>query len=147
MLSLVQAEPSAAIVPSKLVDLAWHAHILDTAAYARDSRRLFGHYLHHAPSFGGAEEKAEMVDLQNAMFERYAARYGATPAESAAWRAPAADLPAGAIAGASDDAVWAAQKSPDCCAALCVKPACQSCVGCNAIDCGFMADVRPLSHT
>jgi len=130
MLGLVQAKPSAAVVPSKLVDLVWHAHILDTAAYARDTRRLFGHYLHHAPSFGGSEEKAAMVVQQNAMFARYTERYGIAPNNSVAWRP--GQYP--------EDDVWKAQHDPDCCAALCVKPACASCVGCNAIDCGYLAE-------
>lgn len=136
MLSLVQAEPTAAIVPSKLVDLVWHSHILDTATYARDSRRLFGHYLHHAPSFGGDEEKAEMVNMQENMFRRYKERYGAEAKDSLAWQLPETNRPT----DYPDSDVWAAQESPDCCAAMCVKPACQSCVGCNAIDCGFMGE-------
>ena len=32
------------------------------------------------------------------------------------------------------------QASPDCYQALCVKPECTSCVGCNRVDCGYMAD-------
>merc|ERR1712137_566844 len=48
--------------------------------------------------------------------------------------------------GYSEDAVWKAQRSPDCCAAKCVKPACQSCVGCNAIDCGYMAESNNLQR-
>jgi hypothetical protein len=44
--------PDQSIVPSKAIDEVWHAHILDTAKYAADSRAVFGHFLHHFPYFG-----------------------------------------------------------------------------------------------
>ncbi|CAE7360790.1 CBWD5, partial [Symbiodinium sp. KB8] len=37
-------------VPSKKVDDAWHAHILNTKSYAADTQALFGHFLHHEPA-------------------------------------------------------------------------------------------------
>lgn len=58
MLLLIQRFPDRPVVPSKLVDLVWHEHILDTFTYKRDCSRLFGRYVHHNPSFGGQEEKA-----------------------------------------------------------------------------------------
>ena len=45
MLKLMQAYPDQPAVPSKLVDLVWHEHILDTQQYQRDTLRLFGHYV------------------------------------------------------------------------------------------------------
>ncbi len=30
-------------------DHIWHSHILDTPKYARDCRRIFGHYIDHVP--------------------------------------------------------------------------------------------------
>ncbi len=42
----------ATLVPSKLVDKIWHAHILDTRKYASDSLELFGEFFHHFPYFG-----------------------------------------------------------------------------------------------
>jgi hypothetical protein len=35
------------VAASKLVDLIWHEHVLDTKQYFADSERLFGRYLHH----------------------------------------------------------------------------------------------------
>jgi hypothetical protein len=64
MLTLVQTDQTRAVVPSRAVDLVWHEHILDTAQYRRDSLRMFGRYLDHAPSFGGSEEKLELRDQQ-----------------------------------------------------------------------------------
>ena len=40
------------ICPTGPIDDFWHAHILDTKAYARDCQALFGEYLHHFPYFG-----------------------------------------------------------------------------------------------
>jgi hypothetical protein len=56
------------ICPTGPVDEFWHAHILDTRAYARDCDALFGEYLHHFPYFGmrGAEDRAAL----EAAFER-----------------------------------------------------------------------------
>ena len=47
------------LAPSPLVDLAWHAHLLDTRAYMRDCDALFGEYLHHAPTYDLAAEKEQ----------------------------------------------------------------------------------------
>lgn len=111
---LTLAQNGAPLVPSRLVDLAWHAHILDTRAYAADSQRLFGRFLHHAPSFG--DDGDDLREEQAKMLAAYKKTYGATPPD-----------------------IWS-QKSPDCCAAKCVKPSCAGCVGCNAIDCGYYFD-------
>ena len=40
MLKLMQAYPDQPAVPSKLVDLVWHEHILDTQQYQRDTLSL-----------------------------------------------------------------------------------------------------------
>ena len=37
-------------MPSKAVDAAWHAFILDTRAYATFCQRAFGRMLHHTPA-------------------------------------------------------------------------------------------------
>ncbi len=44
--------PDRKLCPSGPVDAFWHAHILDTRAYAVDCERLFGGPLHHYPYFG-----------------------------------------------------------------------------------------------
>lgn len=125
MLTLVQKYPTNPIVPSKLVDLVWHEHILDTKQYKADCLRLFGYYLDHSPSFGGEDEKVELVDQQQSMLKLYLSEFEEIPRKDI-W--PSLDVPA--------------QKLPDCCAAKCVKPDCQACVGCNAVDCGYLAGQR-----
>jgi hypothetical protein len=37
-------------MPSRIVDDAWHAFILDTEAYERFCRQAFGRFLHHRPA-------------------------------------------------------------------------------------------------
>src|SRR5882672_8892843 len=44
--------PDRTLVPSALLDLVWHYHILDTRKYMEDCERIFGYYLHHDPYFG-----------------------------------------------------------------------------------------------
>lgn len=51
-LTLRQRYPERTLVPSALIDLVWHYHILDTRKYIDDCDRLFGGYLHHDPYFG-----------------------------------------------------------------------------------------------
>jgi hypothetical protein len=136
MLTLVQKYPHNAVVPSPLVDLVWHSHILDTGTYKKDTLKLFGRYLDHAPSFGGAEEKDELVKLQKEMFESYRQEFGEEA--GAMWgNAQPGHKEMKMKMGLAD---VKGQKSPDCCSAMCVKPDCQGCVGCNAINCGFLAD-------
>ena len=54
--------PDRKICPTGPVDDFWHAHILDTQAYAHDCDALFGRYLHHFPYFGmrGPEDRADL---------------------------------------------------------------------------------------
>ncbi len=63
-LTLRQRNPSAVLVPSAMVDLVWHYHILDTRKYIEDCNRLFGSYLHHDPYFGlkGDEDRKANQD-------------------------------------------------------------------------------------
>jgi hypothetical protein len=42
-------------MPSRLVDVAWHAFILDSLAYVRFCGETFGSYLHHFPESANAE--------------------------------------------------------------------------------------------
>lgn len=51
-LTLNLAYPSRKVCPNGPIDEFWHAHILDTAAYAQDCDRLFGGMLAHYPYFG-----------------------------------------------------------------------------------------------
>ena len=47
--------------PSRDVDKVWHAHILHTREYIRDSWDYFGYHFHHTPDNGG---KAKAGDCQ-----------------------------------------------------------------------------------
>jgi len=38
------------LVPTREIDEFWHNHILHTKQYMTDCMRIFGRYLHHAPS-------------------------------------------------------------------------------------------------
>eukprot|EP00931_Biecheleriopsis_adriatica_P115809 TRINITY_DN91563_c0_g1_i1.p1 TRINITY_DN91563_c0_g1~~TRINITY_DN91563_c0_g1_i1.p1 ORF type:complete len:682 (-),score=127.36 TRINITY_DN91563_c0_g1_i1:27-2072(-) len=134
ILYLMQKFPDSRVVPSKLVDLVWHEHILDTQTYKKDSQRLFGRYIHHAPAFGDDEdekvkdEKKEMLKDQASMFKEYVQLFEDEPPRDV-W--PTATQQPGA-------------RLPDCCKALCVKPNCASCVGCNAVDCGKAEEAADL---
>ncbi|MGB3412454.1 MAG: hypothetical protein WBA45_14800 [Microthrixaceae bacterium] len=69
-LALLLVYPDEVLVPSKLVDLVWHQHILDTWAYQGDCDRLFGFFLHHFPYLGlrGPEDERYLAER----FERTA---------------------------------------------------------------------------
>jgi hypothetical protein len=54
--------PGRKICPTGPIDEFWHAHILDTKAYAADCQALFGEILHHYPYFGlrGPADEADL---------------------------------------------------------------------------------------
>lgn len=60
-LYLSKKYPDKNIVPSKEVDIFWHAHILDTYKYQIDSENIFGRFFHHYPYFG----MKDVADKQN----------------------------------------------------------------------------------
>ncbi|MCS6978027.1 MAG: glycine-rich domain-containing protein-like [Gemmatales bacterium] len=62
-LTLHKRYPNRTLVPSALIDLVWHYHILDTRKYAEDCNRIFGYFLHHDPYFGIDEETREQNRL------------------------------------------------------------------------------------
>lgn len=74
-LTLCHKYPDMQVVPPKLVDEVWHAHIMNTPKYTADCETLFGSFLHHAPhsleSEGEFENTKELykkeflVDLDN----------------------------------------------------------------------------------
>ena len=67
-LTLHLEQPDLPLVPTRVIDAVWHAHILDTWNYARDCHDVFGHFLHHDPSLGGGDA-ADVARLQ-ALFAR-----------------------------------------------------------------------------
>ena len=51
-LTLKAENPGVRLTPTPLMDLFWHAHILDTMSYAEDCEEILGRFLHHVPNFG-----------------------------------------------------------------------------------------------
>lgn len=77
-LALKRAYPDVEIVPNKLVDAFWHAHILDTQKYAEECSALFGYFLHHYPYFGmgGEEDYRALCDAFERTGELYDLHFG-----------------------------------------------------------------------
>ncbi len=80
-LRLTQLHGAKSLVPSQLVDIFWHFHILDTQAYVQDCDELFGAYLHHFPYFGmrGEADARALSDAYDDTLGRYAAEFGDPP--------------------------------------------------------------------
>lgn len=73
--------PDTAVVPSTIVDKAWHMHILDTHAYATDCDKLFGKFFHHFPYWGMRGEE-DLSDLQSSFcktLDLYKIEFGDVP--------------------------------------------------------------------
>jgi hypothetical protein len=51
-LKLCVLYPGQAIVPTRQIDQAWHAHLLDTAKYRADCNRVLGRFMDHFPYAG-----------------------------------------------------------------------------------------------
>lgn len=73
--------PEQKICPTGPIDEFWHAHILDTRAYAADCERLFGGLLHHFPYFGmrGPEDRADLERTFRASIELFVTHFGIDP--------------------------------------------------------------------
>lgn len=83
-LALKLAFPDEDIVPCKIVDEMWHAHILDTAAYRADCDAIFGSFVDHFPYFG-IRDAEDAQDLQNAYsitLSKYFEAFGDPPPET-----------------------------------------------------------------
>lgn len=72
--------PDVDIVPTTDVDTMWHAHILDTQAYAVDCEMIFGEFFHHFPYFGlrGPEDAADLQRAFTATCALYEQTFGAS---------------------------------------------------------------------
>ena len=73
-LTLHMCYPDVELTPNEILDEYWHAHILDTRAYASDCEKLFGSYLHHYPYFGlegDADARDAGFELTNALFKKH----------------------------------------------------------------------------
>lgn len=64
----LSALPGPVVVPTKLIDVFWHAHILDTRKYAEDCDQIFGRFLHHFPYFGMRGEQ-DRENLQKSFLD------------------------------------------------------------------------------
>ena len=56
-------DSKSSAVPSKLVDLVWHLHILDTKAYFADCKEIFGKYIHHSPTLYAYDDSDNDKDM------------------------------------------------------------------------------------
>jgi hypothetical protein len=80
--------PGATIVPTRRIDRAWHAHILDTAKYRADCDRVFGRFLDHFPYAGLRGEDDErrwrenFVETRRLFAEHFGVRLGSELAAS-----------------------------------------------------------------
>jgi hypothetical protein len=81
-LVLKMENPRVKLAPTGLMDKAWHTHILDTRRYAEDCQVMFGRFLHHHPSYNGAEsgERADVLTRASEMMAKlYSERFGHDP--------------------------------------------------------------------
>lgn len=80
-LALNMRYPEKKICPTGPIDEFWHAHILDTRAYARDCEILFGEFLHHFPYFGmrGPEDRANLEAAFEKSLDLFVTHFGIDP--------------------------------------------------------------------
>lgn len=70
--------PGELMPPTGDIDAIWHAHILDTIAYFRDTAAIFGVYFHHFPYFGirGEDDKKRVLKAFENTKSRWLVEYG-----------------------------------------------------------------------
>lgn len=80
-LTLKVLYPNVSLVPSKMVDKVWHAHILDTRAYREDCEKVFGRFIDHYPYFGiyGKDDYQMLQDAFAETVELYERHFGDYP--------------------------------------------------------------------
>lgn len=80
-LALNARYPDRKICPTGPIDTFWHAHILDTRAYARDCQLVMGRYLHHFPYFGmrGPNDEAALETAFRESVELFIIHFGIDP--------------------------------------------------------------------
>lgn len=80
-LALNLVYPDRKVCPTGPIDELWHAHILDTRAYAADCEKVFGHFLHHFPYFGmrGPEDRKNLEDAFADSRELFIRHFGVDP--------------------------------------------------------------------
>lgn len=82
-LTLKLLHPKETLVPNKLVDKFWHAHILDTRSYRDDCDSVFGFYLDHFPYFGiyGSDDNANLELEFEKTKTKYEQHFGKYPTD------------------------------------------------------------------
>jgi hypothetical protein len=80
-LALNARYPDRKVCPTGPIDDFWHAHILDTRAYAADCDLLFGRFLHHFPYFGmrGPADRADLEQTFQESMELFIIHFGIDP--------------------------------------------------------------------
>ena len=80
-LALNAIYPDRKICPTGPIDEFWHAHILDTRAYAAECDHVFGSFLHHFPYFGmrGPEDRQNLEDAFAQSRELFIVHFGIDP--------------------------------------------------------------------
>lgn len=69
--------PPVRIVPSAMVDKAWHLHLLYTQSYWETlCRDILGEPLHHQPASGSPGESATFDEVYQVNMENYRATFG-----------------------------------------------------------------------
>ena len=92
MLCVLYSERTLA--PSRPVDDAWHAHLLDTVKYAADCERVFGRLLDHFPYAGlrGEDDRrawqAHFEQTRTLFRDHFGADIGRQPAASTSSHGP-----------------------------------------------------------
>lgn len=54
--------PDYQIVPTDVIDVVWHEHILHTEKYLQDCKKIFGDYFHHHPTEHAKKKEKEIAD-------------------------------------------------------------------------------------
>jgi hypothetical protein len=78
---ILAAISESEVTPSEAVDQAWHLHIVYTRSYHAWCEALFGAYLHHGPTRGGAMDRARYTDQYDSTLLLYHKIFGAPPPE------------------------------------------------------------------
>lgn len=72
--------PEKSLVPTRLIDAAWHTHILDTGKYREDCEWAFGRFIDHFPYLGlrGEEDERNWRQAASETRELFRKYFGVT---------------------------------------------------------------------
>ncbi|CAF3385249.1 unnamed protein product, partial [Rotaria sp. Silwood2] len=102
--------------PSKMVDKAWHAHILNTQMYMEFTKAELGRFVHHVPYWSGHQSDGTEDDI----YEYLITQLGAEHVNAAIWDRDEA----GCLNAASDDSTRGSGRCQN---------KCKACNSCNSI--------------